>query len=164
MLLFLLVRCLDERPQCFRAGRAVGPRQRKQEKLLFDIIFPHIPLAEGTYLREKGENSSSFVRGRFYEEAFCFYFSGFASCAFHRETATALGFLVKCLSSLLSSTYTISMRKVCGLELAWGALISAYGQVVLFFIRVTFRITSDERNPQGSCSQRGYHMLWIRAL
>lgn len=44
----------------------------------------------------------------------------------------------------------------------WSVL--AYGQVVLFFIRVTFRITSDERNPQGSCSQRGYHMLWIRAL
>ncbi len=109
----------SRRPRC-------RPSQEGNKKnFFFDIIFPHIPLAEGTYLREKGENSSSFVRGHFYEEAFCFYFSGFASCAFHRETTTAVGFLVKCLSSLLSSTYTISMRKVCGLELAWGALISA---------------------------------------
>lgn len=149
VLLFLLARWRDERPQCFRAGRAVGPRQRETRKTSFLTSFSHIFHWLSDILERKRGKLEIFCQGPvFYEEAFCFYFSGFASCAFQGETATAVGFLVKCLSSLLSSTYIISMRKACGLDQDWKGegghwSMLAHGQVVLIFI--TFQILQMRR-------------------
>ncbi len=63
MLLFLLARCLDERPQCFRAGRAVSPRQRETRKTSFLTSFSHIFHWLRGHTREKKGKTPALLSG-----------------------------------------------------------------------------------------------------
>ncbi len=141
MLLFLLARCLDERPQCFRAGRAVSARQRETRKTSFLTSFSHIFHWLRGHTREKKGKTPALLSGAVsMKRRSAFIFPVLPPVLFteRRKQQWASWLNASHLSSPPHTLLAWERSAVWnGPEGHWSVL--AYGQVVLFFIRVTFQ-------------------------